>query len=212
MVKANSHGDVSNSSNPGEFRHQQHFSLEPQMEVHFTDLEQAKVVVPESDQPLSDRENEFRNSPTTIKDDESSKRCGLLETVPCVFATGNYKMDLDGITETPSITLKRDSSLEVEKLCTYPSPFVAEEPSLRERIAAGSTEELTCSTRIQSGASSLQNEEGDVDVLEDYGTYWNVHVHVETDDKGISVMERSTNKDNERSKELELQEEIHDGH
>ncbi|CAM6061831.1 unnamed protein product [Sphagnum tenellum] len=119
-----------------------------------------------------DEKNEFWNSPITIKDDESSKRCGLLETVPCVFATGNYKMDPDGITETPSITLKRDSSLEVEKLCTYPSPFVAEEPSLRERIAVGSTEELTCSTRIQSGASSLQNEEGDVDVLEDYGTYW----------------------------------------
>jgi hypothetical protein len=176
MVEANSHGDVSNSSDPGESRHQQYLSLEPQMEVHFTDLEQAKVVVPESDQPLSDMEvvvlnknivqdefeetsnaagsadkhkesprlsgisevvpsattkskeivvdpeaalcdcavqNEFQNSPTTIEDNESSKRCGLSETVPCEFATGDCKMDPDGITETPSVTLKRDSSLKV---------------------------------------------------------------------------------------------------
>jgi hypothetical protein len=176
MVETNSHGDVSNSSDPGESRHQQYLSLEPQMEVHFTDLEQAKVVVPESDQPLSDMEvvvlnknivqdefgetsnaagsadkhkesprlsgisevvpsatskskeivvgpeaalcdcavqNEFQNSPTTIEDNESSKRCGLLETVPCEFATGDCKMDPDGITETPSVALKRDCSLKV---------------------------------------------------------------------------------------------------
>ncbi|CAK9221196.1 unnamed protein product [Sphagnum troendelagicum] len=319
MVEANSCGDVSNISDPGESRHQQYLSSEPQMEVHFTDLEQAKVVVPESDQPLSDMEvvvlnknivqdefeetsnaagsadkhkespilsgisevvpsattkskeivvdpetalcdcavqNEFQNSPTTIEDNESSKRCWLLEAVPCEFATGDCKMDPDGITETPSITLKRDSSLKVEELCIYPSPFTAEEPSLRERIAAGSTEEPTCSTRIQSGASNFQNEEGDVDMLED--TDWNVHVHVETENKGISIMERSAgkgnessrgsgiletvpcvvvenevvgikpafckssvqkkfedsptaDKDNERSKELELPEEVHDG-
>jgi hypothetical protein len=34
---------------------------------------------------------------------------------------------------------------------------------------AGSTEELTCSTRIQSGAFSFQNEEGDVDMIEEAG-------------------------------------------
>ncbi len=176
MVEAHSHGDASNSSDPGESRHQQYLSLEPQMEVHFTDLEQAKVVVPESDQPLSDMEvvvlnknivqdefeetsnaagsadkqkesprlsgisevvpsattkskeivvdpeaalcdcavqNEFQNSPTTIEDNESSKRCALLETVPCEYATGDCKMDPDGITETSSATLKRDSSLKV---------------------------------------------------------------------------------------------------
>jgi hypothetical protein len=88
----------------------------------------------------------------------------------------------------------------VEELCTYPSPFIAEEPSLRERIAAGSTEEPTCSTRIQSGASNFQNEEGDVDMLEDYDTDWNVHVHVENENKGISSMERSAGKDNESSR------------
>jgi hypothetical protein len=176
MVEAHSHGDASNSSDPGESRHQQYLSLEPQMEVHFTDLEQAKVVVPESDQPLSDMEvvvlnknivqdefeetsnaagsadkqkesprlsgisevvpsattkskeivvdpeaalcdcavqNEFQNSPTTIEDNESSKRCALLETVPCEYATGDCKMDPDGITETSIATLKRDSSLKV---------------------------------------------------------------------------------------------------
>jgi hypothetical protein len=88
----------------------------------------------------------------------------------------------------------------VEELCTYPSPFIAEEPSLRERIAAGSTEEPTFSTRIQPGASNFQNEEGDVDMLEDYDTDWNVHVHVETENKGISIMERSAGKDNESSR------------
>ncbi len=35
--------------------------------------------------------------------------------------------------------------------------------------AAGSTEEPTCSTRIQSGASSLQNAEGDVNMIEEAG-------------------------------------------
>jgi hypothetical protein len=176
MVEAYSPGDVSNSSDPGESRYQQYLSLELQMEVHFTDLEQAKIIVPESDQPLSDMEvvvlnknivqdkfeetsnaagsadkhkesprlsgisevipsattkskeivvdpeaalcdcavqNEFQNSPTTIEDNESSKRCGLLETVPCEFATGDCKMDPDGITKTPSVTPKRDSSLKV---------------------------------------------------------------------------------------------------
>jgi len=38
---------------------------------------------------------------------------------------------------------------------------------LRERIATGSTEEPTCSTRIQSGASSLQNAKGDVNMTEE---------------------------------------------
>jgi hypothetical protein len=75
----------------------------------------------------------------------------------------------------------------------------------------GSTEELTCSTRIQSGAFSFQNEERDVDMPKDYDRDWNVHVHVENKNKGISIMERSAGKDNERSKELELPEEIHDG-
>ncbi len=70
-------------------------------------------------------QNEFQNSPTIIEDNESSKRCGLLEMVRCKFATGDCKMDLDGITETPSVTLKRDCSLKVEELCTYPSPFIA---------------------------------------------------------------------------------------
>jgi hypothetical protein len=175
MVEVNSHGDVSNSSDPGESRHLLYLRLEPQMEVHFTDLEQAKVLVPESDQPLSDMEvmvlnkdivqdefeqtsnaagsadkhkesprlsgiseaipsattkskeivvdpeaalcdcavqNEFQNSPTRIEDNESSKK-QLLETVPCKFVTGDCKMDPDGIIETPSITLKRDSSLKV---------------------------------------------------------------------------------------------------
>jgi hypothetical protein len=88
----------------------------------------------------------------------------------------------------------------VEELCTYPSPFIAEEPSLSERIAAGSTEEPTFSTRIQPGASNFQNEEADVDMLEDYDTDWNVHVHVETENKGISIMERSAGKDNESSR------------
>jgi hypothetical protein len=90
----------------------------------------------------------------------------------------------------------------VAELCTYPSPFIAEEPSLRERIAAGSAEEPTCSTRIQSGASNFQNQEGDVDMLEDYDTDWNVHVHVhvENENKGISIMERSAGKDNESSR------------
>jgi hypothetical protein len=45
----------------------------------------------------------------------------------------------------------------------------------------------------------------------DYDTDWNVHVHVENKNKGISIMERSAGKDNERSKELELPEEVHDG-
>ncbi len=100
-------------------------------------------------------QNEFQNSPTTIEDSDSSKRCGLLETDPCEFAIGDCKMNPDGIRETLSVTLKKDSSLKVEELCTYPSPFIAEEPSLRERIAAGSTEEPICSTWIQSGASNF---------------------------------------------------------
>jgi hypothetical protein len=45
----------------------------------------------------------------------------------------------------------------------------------------------------------------------DYDTDWNVHVHVENKNKGISIMERSAGKDNERSKKLELPEEVHDG-
>ncbi len=76
---------------------------------------------------------------------------------------------------------------------------------------AGSTEEPTCSTRIQSGAFSFQNEERGVDMPKDYDTDWNVHVHVENKNKGISIMERSAGKDNERSKKLELPEEVHDG-
>ncbi|CAM6015323.1 unnamed protein product [Sphagnum balticum] len=100
-------------------------------------------------------QNEFQNNPTTIKDSESSKRCGLLETNPCEFGTGDYKMDPDGITETPSVTLKKDSSLKVEELCTHPSPFIAEEPSLREGITTGFTEEPICSTRILSDSPSL---------------------------------------------------------
>jgi len=157
-----------------------------------------------------------------------------------------------------SLPLTPSPLIQVEELCIYPSPFIAEEPSLRERIAAGSTEEPTCSTRIQSGASNFQNEEGDVDMLEDYDTDSNVHVHVETENNRISIMERSAgndnessrgsgiletvpcavvenevvdikpafckssvqnkfedsptaDKDNERSKELELPEEVHDG-
>jgi hypothetical protein len=47
-------------------------------------------------------------------------------------------------------------------------------------------------------------------MLKDYDTDWNVHVHVENKNKGISIMERSVSKDNERSKELELPEEVHD--
>ncbi|CAK9195091.1 unnamed protein product [Sphagnum troendelagicum] len=89
-------------------------------------------------------QNEFQNSPTISKNNESSKRCGLLGTVRYEFATGDCKMDPDVITETPSVTLKRNCSLKVEELCTYPSPLITEEPSLRERIAAGSTEEPTC--------------------------------------------------------------------
>jgi hypothetical protein len=37
-------------------------------------------------------------------------------------------------------------------------------------------------------------------MLEDYDTDWNVHVHVENENKGISIMERSTGKDNESSR------------
>ncbi len=98
-----------------------------------------------------------------------------------------------------SLPLTPSPLIQVEELCIYPSPFIAEDPSLRERIAAGSTEEPTCSTRIQSGASNFQNEEGDVDMLEDYDTDWNVHVHVATENKGIS-MERSAGKDNESTR------------
>ncbi len=99
-----------------------------------------------------------------------------------------------------SLPLTSSPLIQVEELCTYPSPFIAEEPSLREWIAAGSTEEPTCSTRIQLGASNFRNEEGDVDMLEDYDTDWNVHVTVETENKGISIVERSAGKDNESSR------------
>ncbi len=124
-------------------------------------------------------------------------------------AAGDCKVDPDGITETPNVTLKGDCSLKMEELCTYPSPFIAEEPSLGERIAAGSAEEPTCSTRIQSGASNFQTEESDVDMLKNYDTNRNVHVHVENKNKETSIMGRSAGKDNERSKKLELPEEVH---
>jgi len=55
-------------------------------------------------------QNEFQNSPTISKNNESSKRCGLLGTVSYEFATGDCKMDPNGITETPSVTLKRSHS------------------------------------------------------------------------------------------------------
>jgi len=101
MVEANSHGDVSNSSDPGEFRHQQYLSLEPQMEVHFTDLEQAKVVVPESDQPLSNMEVVMLNK--NIVQDEFE------ETSNALCSTDKYKESprLSSISEfVPSATTK----------------------------------------------------------------------------------------------------------
>ncbi len=105
--------------------------------AYLTDYEQARVVVPESYQPLSDMEVVvFNKKIVQDKFEETSS------------AAGDCKVDPDGITETPNVTLKGDCSLKMEELCTYPSPFIAEEPSLGERIVAGSIEEPTCSTRI----------------------------------------------------------------
>jgi hypothetical protein len=157
-----------------------------------------RVVVPESYQPLSDMEVVVLNEKIVQDKFEETSN-----------AAGDCKVDPDGITETPNVTLKGDCSLKMEELCTYPSPFIAEEPSLGERIAAGSAEEPTCSTRIQSGASNFQTEESDVDMLKNYDTNRNVHVHVENKNKETSIMGRSAGKDNERSKKLELPEEVH---
>ncbi len=160
--------------------------------------QEAKVVVPESDQPLSDMEVVVLNM--NIVQDEFEETSN---------AAGDCKVESDGITETPNVTLKRDCSLKMEELCTDPSPFIAEEPSLGERIAAGSTEEPTCSTRIQLGVSNFQSERGAVDMLKDYDADRNVHV--EHKNKEILIMGRSAGKDNERSKDLELPEEVHGG-
>ncbi len=101
MVETSSHGDVSNSFDLGESRHQQYLSLELQMEVNFTDLEQAKVVVPESDQPLSDMEVVVLNK--NIVQDE------LEETSNAAVSADKHKESprLSGISEVvPSATSK----------------------------------------------------------------------------------------------------------
>jgi len=84
------------------------------------------------------------------------------------------------------------------------SLLITEEPSLRERIAAGSTEEPTCSTRIQSGASSLQNAEGDVNMIKEAGRELDTGVEPMVYSVCQNELERtsqkcSTKKDKEKS-------------
>ncbi len=59
------------------------------------------VVGPEAVHSDCAVQNEFQNNHTLIEDNEGSKRCGLLETVRCEFATKDDEMDPDRITKTP---------------------------------------------------------------------------------------------------------------
>jgi hypothetical protein len=195
MVETNSHGDVSNSSDPGEFRHQQYLSLEPQMEVHFTDLEQAKVVVPESDQPLSDIE--------VVMLDKNIVQDEFDETSNAPGSTDKYKESprLNSISEVvPSATIKS-----------------------KEIVVDAKAALCDCAVRIEFQNSPITIEDNESSrgsgVLETIPC-----VVVENEVVGIrpafckssvqNKFEDSTtaDKDNERSKELELQREVHDGH
>jgi len=195
MVEANSHGDVSNSSDPGEFRHQQCLSLESQMEVHFTDLEHAKVVVSESDQPLSDMEVMMLNK-NIVQDEfeESSNAPG---------STDKYK-------ESPRLS----SISEVVPFITTKSKEIVVHPEAALCDCVVQNEFQNSPTAIEDNESSRGSG-----VLETVPC-----VVVENEVVGIRLafckssvhnkFEDSTtaDKDNERSKELELQGEVHDGH
>jgi hypothetical protein len=47
-------------------------------------------------------QNEFHDNHTLIGDNKDSRRCGLLKTGRCEFATDDGEMDPNGITETPT--------------------------------------------------------------------------------------------------------------
>jgi len=59
-------------------------------------------------------QNEFRNSPTTIEDDESSKRSGLLGTVPCVVVE-NEVVDIRPAFCKSSVQNKFEDSTTADK-------------------------------------------------------------------------------------------------
>jgi len=195
MVEANNHGDVSNSSDPRKFRHQQYLSLEPQMEVHFTDLEQAKVVVPESDQPLSDMEVVMLNK--NIVQDEFE------ETSNAPGSTDKYK-------ESPRLS----SNSEVVPSATTKSKEIVMDPEAALCDCAVQNEFQNSPTAIEDNESSrgsgvletvpcvvVENE-----VVCTRPAFCKSSVQNKFEDSTIA------DKDDERSKELELQGEVHDGH
>jgi hypothetical protein len=195
MVETNSHGDVSNNSDPGEFRHQPCFSLEPQMEVHLTDLEQAKVVVLESEQPLSNMGVEMLNK--NIVEDELEK------TSNAPSSTNKYKEGprLSSVSEViPSATTKnKESVVDPEAAlcdCAIQSEFQNNPTVIKDNESSRGSGVLKTVPCVV-----VENE-----VIGVRPTFCKSSVQNKFED---SV---TADKDNERSKELELQREVHDGY
>ncbi len=195
MVETNSHGDVSNSSDPGEFRHQRYLSLEPQMEVHFTDLEQAKVVVPESDQPLSDME--------VVMLDQNIVQDEFEETSNAPGSTDKYKESprLNSISEVvPSATTKsKEIVVDAEvALCDC-----AVQNEFQNSPIAIEDNESSRGSRVLETVPCVVVEN---EVVGMRPAFCKSGVQNRFEDSTIA------DKDNERSKELELQREVRDGH
>jgi hypothetical protein len=165
------------------------------MEVHFTDPEQAKVVVPESDQPLLDREvvvlnkniiqDEFEETSnalgSTDKHKESPRLSGISEVVP--FATTKSKE----IVVDPEAALC-DHAVQNE-FCNSPTTIEDDESSKRSGLLGT----VPCVV--------VENE-----VVDIRPAFCKSSVHNKFEDS------TTADKDNERSEGFELQEEVHDGH
>jgi hypothetical protein len=195
MVEANSHGDVSNSSDLGELRHQQCLSLEPQMEVHFIDLEQAKVVVSESDQPLSNIKVVMLNK-NIVQDEfeENSNAPG---------STDKYKENprLSSISEVvPSATTKnKEIVVDPEAAlcdCAIQNEFQNSPTAIKDNESSGGS-------GVQETVPCVVVENEAVGIIP---AFCKSSVQNKFEDS------TTADKDNERSKELELQGEVHDGH
>jgi hypothetical protein len=72
-------------------------------DIHSTTSKGKEIVVgPEAALCEWASQNEFQDNHTLIGDNKDSRRCGLLKTGRCEFATDDGEMDPNGITETPT--------------------------------------------------------------------------------------------------------------